>query len=116
MDTSEGGVATSRYTVLYVYIPEKEKGEELCPLAPPFSLLLTEEDELGLDVDALLDICRVLQSEEEQRGTSETVTIGGKRGGSMNRRRGEFFLCVTFPTDERPFVQSTLRILHQVVF
>lgn len=44
--------------------PEKEKGEELCPLAPPFSLLLTEEDELGLDVGALLEIWRVLQSEE----------------------------------------------------
>lgn len=36
-------------------LPEREKGDELCPLVPPFSLLLREEDELGLDVDTLLE-------------------------------------------------------------
>lgn len=38
---------------------------------PPFSLLLREEDELGLDVDALLENWRLLQSEKAQRGMSE---------------------------------------------
>lgn len=55
-------------SVLCLVSPEREKGEELCPLVPPFSLLLREEDELGLDVDALLENWRVLQSEKPQRG------------------------------------------------
>lgn len=51
-------------SVLHAVSPEREKGEELCPLVPPFSLLLREEAELGLDVDALLENWRVLQSEK----------------------------------------------------
>ena len=31
-------------------------------MVPPFSLLLTEDEELGLEVDALLENWRVLQS------------------------------------------------------
>lgn len=46
------------------FLPDREKGEELCPLVPPFSLLLRDEDELGLDVNALLESWRVLQSEK----------------------------------------------------
>lgn len=45
-------------------LPDREKGEELCPLVPPFSLLLRDEDELGLGVNALLESWRVLQSEK----------------------------------------------------
>lgn len=48
-------------------LPESEKGEELCPLVPPFSLLLREDEELGLEVDALLlENWRVLQSGEKE--------------------------------------------------
>lgn len=47
--------------------PEREKGEELCPLVPPFSLLLRDEDELGFDVDALLENWRDLQSAKARR-------------------------------------------------
>lgn len=46
------------------FLPDREKGEELCPLVPPFSLLLRDEDEPGLDVNALLENWRVLQSEK----------------------------------------------------
>lgn len=61
--------------VLCAFSPEREKGEELCPPVPPFSLLLREEDELGLEVDAMLENGRVLQSEKAQRGTTKTVVI-----------------------------------------
>lgn len=47
---------------------EREKGEELCPLVPPFSLLLRDEDELGFDVDALLENWRDLQSFQQMSG------------------------------------------------
>lgn len=50
--------------------PEREKGEELCPLVPPFSLLLREEDELGLEVDALLENWRLLLSEDGRQKKS----------------------------------------------
>ncbi len=65
------GPAWSGWTHAFVQCaapPERENGEELCPLVPPFSLLLRDEDELGLDVDALLEKWRVLQSERTQRG------------------------------------------------
>lgn len=40
-----------------------ERGEEeLWPLVKPFSLLLSEEEELGLEEEALLENCLVLQS------------------------------------------------------
>lgn len=52
------------YCNLLLVLPESEKGEELCPLTPPFSLLLREEEEeLGFEVDALLENCRDLHSE-----------------------------------------------------
>lgn len=45
-------------------LPDSEKGDKLFPLLPPFSLLLTDEDELGLGVKALLENCRVFPSEK----------------------------------------------------
>jgi len=55
--------------------PEREKGEELCPLVPPFSLLLPEEEELGLEVDALLENGRVLQSGREGNQGVNSMSI-----------------------------------------
>lgn len=37
---------------------------------PPFSLLLRVDADLGLDVEATLENCRVLQSEKAERDTS----------------------------------------------
>lgn len=72
--------------------PEREKGDELCPLAAPFSLLLSEEDELGLDVDALLENCRVLQSETERRGKVEAAEHSGVEVKSWRESRGGSYL------------------------
>lgn len=47
-------------------LPDSEKGDILFPLVPPFSLLLTDEDELGLGVKALLENCRVLPSKKRR--------------------------------------------------
>lgn len=56
--------ALNAFSVPLRFLPDREKGEELCPLVPPFSLLLRDEDELGLDVNVLLESWRVLQSEK----------------------------------------------------
>lgn len=49
-----------------------ERGEEeLCPLVPLFSLLLSEEEELGLEEEALLENCLALQSRDEVTGRTK---------------------------------------------
>lgn len=48
--------------------PERESGERF-----PFSLLLADDAELGLDAEALPENWRVLQSGEAQRDTSRAV-------------------------------------------
>lgn len=42
--------------------PERGKGDGLWPFVSPFSLLLSEDEELGLDDEALFENGRVLQS------------------------------------------------------
>lgn len=42
--------------------PERGKGDGLWPFVSPFSLLLSEDEELGLDEEALLENGLVLQS------------------------------------------------------
>lgn len=48
------------------HIPEREKEDGLWLLVPPFSLLLSEDDELGLDEDTL-ENCLVLQSDNDMK-------------------------------------------------
>lgn len=77
---------------------------------PPFSLLLSDDAEPGLDAGALLESCRVLQSEETQRNS---ICWCGARA---ERDSGGIFDFLTLPADEGSFAQSTLNVLHQVVF
>ncbi len=48
-----------------MHSPERGKGDGLWPFVSPFSLLLSEEEELGLDEEALLENGLVLQSEKK---------------------------------------------------
>lgn len=49
----------------HTHSPERGKRDGLWPFVSPFSLLLSEEEELGLDEDALLENGLVLQSEKK---------------------------------------------------
>lgn len=47
----------------HIHSPERGKGDGLWPFVSPFSLLLSEDEELGLDEEALPENGLVLQSE-----------------------------------------------------
>lgn len=55
----------TRHTIFddpHVHSPERGKGDGLWPFVSPFSLLLSEDEELGLDEEALFEKGLVLQS------------------------------------------------------
>lgn len=75
-------------------LPDSEKGDILFPLVPPFSLLLTDEDELGLGVKALLENCRVLPSEKTWMWVGTRSQF--RKGDNVNELLKTQHLCFVF--------------------
>lgn len=89
--------------------PDRDSRDEPCPLMPPFSLVLREEEEeLSLEVDALLLNCFILQSGEEQHGeTSDQSMISGHafhRSVKGHSREKNKMVC---PPLGHPFLEAS---------